>query len=84
MGAECHTCGSDIVYPVGTWPVGECPTCTRDARVRGWEDAAAKFVPFADAAEMRWMSMEDATIEVPARAVAELCRLLPRERRVSR
>ena len=27
MSAECSRCGSDIVYPVGTWPVGECERC---------------------------------------------------------
>ena len=29
MSAECHRCGLDIVYPVGTWPIGECPSCSR-------------------------------------------------------
>lgn len=27
MSAECGKCGTDIVYPPGTWPVGECPVC---------------------------------------------------------
>lgn len=34
MSAECGKCGkcgTDIVYPEGTWPVGECPVC--DMRV---------------------------------------------------
>lgn len=31
MSAECSKCGMDIVYPEGTWPVGECPVC--DMRV---------------------------------------------------
>lgn len=29
MSAECSKCGLDIVYPEGTWPVGECPACDR-------------------------------------------------------
>ena len=33
MSAECGRCGSDIVYPEGTWPLGECPSCTRDERI---------------------------------------------------
>ena len=33
MSAECGKCGSDIVYPVGTWPVGECPSCSRDEKI---------------------------------------------------
>lgn len=27
MSAECHKCGSDLVYPEGMWPLGECPVC---------------------------------------------------------
>lgn len=38
-------------------------------------EAMQKFIPYAESAEVRWMSVEDATIEVPARAVAELTRL---------
>lgn len=39
MSAECHDCGSDIVYPEGTWPIGVCPVCESNAeveRLRGW------------------------------------------------
>lgn len=39
-------------------------------------EAVKALAPFSPAAEMRWMSMEDATIEVPARAVAEATRAL--------
>lgn len=49
MSAECHTCGSDLVYPEGTWPLGECPVCTRvkeadelRARVEQLEEELAK------------------------------------------
>jgi hypothetical protein len=31
MSAECSKHGTDIVYPEGTWPVGVCPSCERDA-----------------------------------------------------
>jgi hypothetical protein len=33
MSAHCSTCGTDIVYPEGSWPLGECPVCTRDERI---------------------------------------------------
>jgi len=33
MSAECSQCGSDIVYPEGTWPIGQCPVCSRDERI---------------------------------------------------
>lgn len=33
MSAECGRCGADIVYPVGTWPIGECPVCKPEAEV---------------------------------------------------
>lgn len=33
MSAECHECGNDLVYPEGTWPLGECPVCTLRARL---------------------------------------------------
>lgn len=33
MSAECHECGLDIVYPEGTWPVGECPVCAPRERL---------------------------------------------------
>lgn len=33
--------------------------------------------PYAERAEVRWMSVEDATIEMPARLVAEIGRVLP-------
>ena len=39
-------------------------------------EALERFKPYADQAEMRWMSVEDATIEVPARAVAKATRVL--------
>lgn len=29
MSAECGKCGMEIVYPPGTWPIGECPVCDR-------------------------------------------------------
>lgn len=29
MSAHCSTCGTDIVYPEGTWPIGVCPVCSR-------------------------------------------------------
>lgn len=27
MSAECYIHGCDLVYPEGSWPVGECPEC---------------------------------------------------------
>jgi hypothetical protein len=30
VSAECSKCGSDIVYPPGTWPVGNCPRCSEE------------------------------------------------------
>jgi hypothetical protein len=27
VSAVCNQCGTDIVYPEGTWPLGECPVC---------------------------------------------------------
>ena len=39
-------------------------------------EKAEKLRPYSHSAEMRWMSVEDSTIEVPARAVAEIVRLL--------
>lgn len=37
-------------------------------------EAARRFEPWHEAAEARWMSMEDATIPVRARRIAEACR----------
>jgi hypothetical protein len=36
--------------------------------------ALEALAPFAERAEMRWMSVEDATIEIPARLVVEIAR----------
>ena len=33
MSAECGKCGFDIVYPPGTWPVGECLNCKQNAEI---------------------------------------------------
>lgn len=30
MSAECYGCGADLVYPEGSWPIGECPVCVRE------------------------------------------------------
>ena len=34
MSAHCASCGADIVYPTGTWPLGECPVCTPLGAIR--------------------------------------------------
>lgn len=33
MSAECSKCGLDLVYPDGSWPVGECPACDHRTEV---------------------------------------------------
>jgi hypothetical protein len=33
MSAECSKCGTDIVYPAGTWPLGVCPVCPPEGAV---------------------------------------------------
>jgi hypothetical protein len=33
MSAHCDTCGNDLVYPPGSWPLGECPCCKRDEEI---------------------------------------------------
>ena len=33
MSAECGKCGFDIVYPPGTWPVGECLNCKQNDQI---------------------------------------------------
>lgn len=38
MSAECGTCGFDIVYPPGTWPVGECLNCKQADRIKELEE----------------------------------------------
>lgn len=38
MSAECSTCGFDLVYPVGTWPIGECQACEDRAALQKAED----------------------------------------------
>lgn len=54
MSAHCDRCGTDITYPAGTWPLGECYPCRlereRDAAVaerdklaegvKGWQRIA--------------------------------------------
>lgn len=42
MSAECHKCGADIVYPEGTWPIGECPECGLRERVAELEAQVAE------------------------------------------
>lgn len=27
MSAHCDTCGTDLVYPEGMWPLGVCQVC---------------------------------------------------------
>jgi hypothetical protein len=40
MSAECTKCGADIVYPLGTWPLGECPVCDAGFRLSAEEAQA--------------------------------------------
>ncbi len=42
MSAECEKCGLDLVYPEGTWPIGECPGCSRDERIAALESELAE------------------------------------------
>ena len=39
MSAECSKCGSDIVYPEGSWPVGRCEVCDLRAQVETLREA---------------------------------------------
>lgn len=43
MSAECSKCGSDIVYPEGTWPIGECQVCYLRAAVERYAAALREF-----------------------------------------
>lgn len=38
MSAECGKCGFDIVYPPGTWPLGECLNCEQADRIADLEE----------------------------------------------
>jgi len=40
MSAECSTCGADIVYPEGTWPVGTCARCDAKQEAENWKRLA--------------------------------------------
>lgn len=42
MSAECGKCGFDIVYPPGTWPVGECLNCKRADEIERLRAALTK------------------------------------------
>jgi len=33
VSAHCEKCGCDLVYPPGTWPLGECPVCAKAAEI---------------------------------------------------
>lgn len=39
MSAHCSKHGCDLVYPPGTWPLGECRECVLDAEVEQLRDA---------------------------------------------
>jgi hypothetical protein len=34
MSAHCGTCGTDLVYPEGTWPLGTCQVCDLREQLR--------------------------------------------------
>jgi hypothetical protein len=40
MSAHCSTCGADIVYPPGTWPLGTCARCDARAERDEWKRLA--------------------------------------------
>ena len=40
MSAHCNTCGMDIVYPEGTWPLGTCTRCDMEADRDLWKQFA--------------------------------------------
>lgn len=42
MSAECHRCGTDLVYR--DWPVGECPVCEPEITDEMIERAAVRVV----------------------------------------
>lgn len=74
MSAECGKCGSDIVYPAGTWPVGECPSCTRDERIAALEGALRSIAdgswgrhapPFYDVREFALKAVTKASNQEP-------------------
>jgi hypothetical protein len=54
----------------------ESPATLSGDAGRKLTEAAERLAPWAKRAEMRWMSVEDATIEMPARLVAEIGRAL--------
>ena len=40
MSAHCSTCGADIVYPEGTWPIGTCARCDAKQEAENWKRLA--------------------------------------------
>jgi uncharacterized Zn finger protein (UPF0148 family) len=57
MSAECHRCGQDLVYPEGSWPVGECPVC--EMRVTDEMVERAARAANLDAGRQRGLAFED-------------------------
>jgi hypothetical protein len=42
VSAECYIHGCDLVYPEGSWPVGECPECRYQKKLdEAWDIVGA-------------------------------------------